>query len=162
MILLTLPNQPQHQAFIMKQTPHLTSFILAGVFALGSAWLTPALASDDHHAPSGARGWLSVRQVVDRLDAAGYRDVEKIERERGGYEVRATNRQGARVKLRVNPQTGDITDRSTSTLRSRNAKDARQRNNADCNERRCRDDLPPHPANPSDATRHQPAATPTL
>ena len=129
----------------MKLTFPLTSLILGSALVLGGAWLSPALASDDHHDPSGNRGWLSVRQVVDRLDAAGYRDVEKIERERGGYEVRATNRQGERVKLNVNPQTGDITDRRAPTQRSRNAKEARPRNAADCNERRCRDDLPLNP-----------------
>ena len=42
-------------------------------------------------------------QIHDKLQAAGYRNIEKIERERGGYEVRATDRNGERVKLLRQP-----------------------------------------------------------
>ncbi|WP_353739902.1 PepSY domain-containing protein, partial [Accumulibacter sp.] len=36
-------------------------------------------------------------QVHQKLEAAGYRNVEKIEREHGVYEARATDRNGVRV-----------------------------------------------------------------
>lgn len=90
--------------------------------------------------------WLSITEVHARLESAGYRNIEKIERESGSYEVKATDQAGRRIKLYVHPQTGDIIDQ-----RQRDAKhvkydgghaSSRQRNSAECNERRCRDDLP--------------------
>ena len=56
-------------------------------------------------------GWdldLRVQQVLTKLEAAGYRDFEKIDRERNKYEVKATDAQGQRVELDLDPITGDI------------------------------------------------------
>lgn len=118
---------------------------LAIGIALGAAstWVTPAF-SDDKRAPAAAgpadRQWLSIPQIVDKLEAAGYRNIEKVEREHGNYEVRATNRDGKRSKLYVHPQTGEVIDH-----RQRESDEGGERKgaSADCNERRCRDDLPP-------------------
>ena len=117
---------------------------LAIGLALGAAstWVTPAF-SDDKRAPAAAgsadRQWLSIPQIVDKLEAAGYRNIEKIEREHGNYEVRATNRDGRRSKLYVHPQTGEVIGH-----RQRESDESGERKSAsaDCNERRCRDDLP--------------------
>jgi hypothetical protein len=117
---------------------------LAIGIALGAAstWVTPAF-SDDKRAPAAAgpadRQWLSIPQIVDKLEAAGYRNIEKIEREHGNYEVRATNRDGRRSKLYVHPQTGEVIGH-----RQRESDESGERKSAsaDCNERRCRDDLP--------------------
>lgn len=83
--------------------------------------------------------WLSIAQVHDKLVAAGYRDVEKIERKEGRYKVKATNRDGQRVKLYLHAQTGAVLD-----MTRRNAQhDSRtRRDGVECSERRCRDDLP--------------------
>lgn len=45
-----------------------------------------------------------------RLESAGYRNIEKIERESGSYEVKATDLAGRRIKLYVHPQTGEVID----------------------------------------------------
>lgn len=148
MDLNSSPNHKQPKVSTMKLTPYLTALILGSALLLSSAWLSPALAKDKPTDPSSQRGWLSIGQVHQRLEAAGYRDVEKIERERGGYEARATNRQGERTKLTVNPQTGDITDRRASDPRANNAQNSPRRNALECNKRRCRDDLQPNPVNP--------------
>jgi hypothetical protein len=128
------------------------SFLALGslVLVLGIA-VTPLLAGDKVSLPvSGERQWLSIGQVHSKLEAAGYRHVEKIERERGRYEARAIGHNGERVKLSINPQTGEIsarrshhddqrhdTDRNASEQRRPDSADS-----ADCNKRRCRDDLP--------------------
>lgn len=122
----------------MKLTPLLSTLVL------GSALLAPAFAADQ-------RPWLGIPQIHEKLEAAGYRKIEKIEREHGGYEVRATDRNGARIKLYVNPQNGEISDRHGHGhgKREREADGAgstRQRDSANCNQRRCRDDLPASPA----------------
>lgn len=86
--------------------------ICAGLVA-GSMSLTSALAQDaQRNAPAQqeTRNALSVGQVHDKLTAAGYTGIDKVERERNAYEVKATDKNGARVKLYVDAQTGDIID----------------------------------------------------
>lgn len=52
---------------------------------------------------------LTVRQIYDTLTAAGYRNITEIELEHHrGYDVKADDPQGQRVKLRVDAQTGAI------------------------------------------------------
>lgn len=115
--------------------------VTVGLLA-GGLFLSPSFAKDGGNAAGKGQPWLSIAQVADRLDAAGYRNIEEIEREHGGYEVRATDRDGKRVKLRLNPWTGDV-----EQARSRHGENARGvadvgRRGVECSERRCRDDLP--------------------
>lgn len=115
--------------------------ILIPVLAAGLAsalFAIPSAAGDDRET---GRAWLTVAQVAERLEAAGYRNIEKIEREHGSYEARATGPDGRRVRLRLNPSTGEIEPRKTSDSR-RDAVLA-GRLGAECSERRCRDDLAP-------------------
>lgn len=126
----------------MKLSTILSSLALGGAFAVGGAVSTPSVAGENRPAASGERQWLSIAQVHERLEAAGYRNIEKIERERGGYEARATDRNGERVKLHVNPQTGEIMNQRTQGKRATGPADQSLRDSADCNKRRCRDDLP--------------------
>ena len=51
---------------------------------------------------------LNIRQIYDRLDAAGYRELQEIEWSDGRYEVKGTNAQGQRVKLEVDGNTGEV------------------------------------------------------
>ena len=51
---------------------------------------------------------LTIRDIYDRMEAAGYRDIREIEYSHGRYEVEAHNAQGQRVKLHVNAQTGAV------------------------------------------------------
>lgn len=51
---------------------------------------------------------LTIRDVYDRVEAAGYRNQREIEFEHGHYDVKALNAEGARVKLKVNAQTGAV------------------------------------------------------
>ena len=53
---------------------------------------------------------LSIRDIYDRVEAAGYHDQHEIDFEHGRYEVKAVNAQGQRVKLTLNAQTGVIED----------------------------------------------------
>lgn len=118
----------------MPRSNMIASLILTGALATASGLPATALAGESRLVPAGDRPWLTIPQVHERLQAAGYRNIEQIERENGSYEVRATDSNGSRSKLYVNPQTGEL-------LVQRAGKH-RRRNSADCNERRCRDDLP--------------------
>lgn len=113
----------------------------------GAMFATETFARDNMPATAdGERQWLSIPQIYLKLEAAGYGNVEKIERESGRYEVKATDRNGQRVKLFVHPQTGEVMDRRQRGARADkydgNDSASGQRNSAECNERRCRDDLP--------------------
>lgn len=52
---------------------------------------------------------LSIPQIRDKVQAAGYRDSDGIERKHEGYEPKATDRHGHRVELVVDMRTGDVT-----------------------------------------------------
>ena|SRR5690606_20060949 len=122
--------------------------VLVVVLAVASTIGVPVMAADGP--PVAAAGapqpWLSIGEVHRRLEAAGYRNVEKIEREHGTYEVRATDRQGVRAKLYVDPRSGEIVarrgDRRWRDDEGRAAPGRERGSTADCNRRRCRDDLP--------------------
>lgn len=101
---------------------------------------TSSFGEDARSSGSGDRQWLSIPQIHAKLETAGYRNIEKIERKHGGYEIRATDRDGQRVKVYLNPITGDTSDRRGNKHDKFHRGDAR--NSPDCNERRCRDDLP--------------------
>ena len=79
---------------------------LLAAAALASAMLggASALQATQPTAPA-----LNIRQIHDRVEAAGYVNIREIELEKyGHYEVKARNAQGDRVKLHVNAQTGEI------------------------------------------------------
>lgn len=126
----------------------VTSLIITFLIAAGFPATTP-YAQDTRAGTADKTRWLSIPEVHTRLESAGYRNIEKIEREGGSYEIKAMDRNGQRVKLYVHPQTGEVMnrryrdakhdkyDKSDSSYARNNP-----RNSADCNERRCRDDLP--------------------
>lgn len=47
-------------------------------------------------------------KVIQKVEAAGYTHISKVERSYPHYEVKAIDQKGKRVKLKVNPATGDI------------------------------------------------------
>lgn len=67
------------------------------------AAVTAAAAAARSQAPA-----LNIRQIYDRMEAAGYRDLREIEWSHGRYEVKALDAQGARVKLEVDGSTGAV------------------------------------------------------
>lgn len=58
--------------------------------------------------PEHAIPALSGRDVMARLDAAGYRNIRKLEFDDGLWKVYATDREGRRVKLRLDPDSGSV------------------------------------------------------
>jgi len=116
--------------------------IIASLLATAGFFPAASHAQDIRSTNADRAKWLSIPEVHARLEAAGYRNIEKIERESGSYEVKATDPAGRRMKLYVHPQTGAVIDqRQRDRDDSDHARNG-QRNSADCNERRCRDDLP--------------------
>jgi uncharacterized membrane protein YkoI len=69
---------------------------------------------DDHSRRQGveyAAGGLGIDEALAAVRAAGYGQVEEIERERYGYEVKARDAQGMAWEVKVDGQTGAIIGR---------------------------------------------------
>lgn len=78
--------------------------------------------------------WLTLHQVQVKLEATGYRDIQEIERERDHYQAKATDAQGQRVKLAIDPRSGDVLDTDVKRSRgdrSRSADEPRTRLSVD-------------------------------
>ena len=88
------------------------SALVAGT-AVQAQTAAPAPAAPAATTPAAttpAAPMLTIRQVYDKMEAAGYRNISEIERSRKhGYEVKAYDPQGQRVKLYVDPQSGAVT-----------------------------------------------------
>lgn len=52
---------------------------------------------------------LPMSKILQDLQSKGYNAVRKVKFEHGSYEVEAMSKQGTKIKLNVNPQTGKIT-----------------------------------------------------
>lgn len=94
-----------------KQTITLlgTLAVSAGLIA-GGVFIAPALAqtSSAGSSTSMQADWLTIPQLYERLEAAGYRAIDEIEREDDAYEVKATDRDGRRVEIYVDPVSGEV------------------------------------------------------
>ena len=90
----------------MRATTLIATLALtAGIIGAGAA-IAPAFAQTT--APAAQSNWMSLKDVQTKLEAAGYTDFREIEREKNKYEVKATDPQGQRVELDVDPVTGDV------------------------------------------------------
>lgn len=96
----------------MRATTLIATLALAGGIIGAGTTLVPAFAQTSAPTtaptPTTQATWMSMEQVKTRLDAAGYRDFEKIERDDNKYEVKATDAQGRRVEVDVDPISGEI------------------------------------------------------
>ena len=102
-------------AIIRATTLIATLALTAGIIGAGAA-IAPAFAQNAAPAatpaaataPVAQSNWMSLKDVQTKLEAAGYTDFREIEREKNKYEVKATDPQGQRVELDVDPVTGDV------------------------------------------------------
>ena len=81
---------------------------LLAVAATVLATAMPALASDSRcPALKPDQQALAIGTVTDKLTSQGYKEIRKIEREGGCYEVKAVDKDGRAVKLYLNAVTGE-------------------------------------------------------
>jgi len=96
----------------------LSALALAAGIAAGSLAMTVVHAQDPRtEARPEAAARLSIAQVVERLTAQGYRDIDEIERDGDTWEVDARTGAGERVKLRVDAHSGAIVKTKTDARR---------------------------------------------
>ncbi len=101
------------------RTPTLVIAAALGLVAAG-AGIAPGFAQTPA-APAAGRTapMLDIAQVHARLEAAGYRSIDEIERKRDRYEVKAFDAEGRRVELDVDPATAAV--RKAEVKRERRA-----------------------------------------
>jgi len=93
----------------MRATTLIATLALTGGILGAGAVFVPAMAQTSGVTTTTQQAnWLTMQQVQTKLEAAGYRDFQKIEREDNKYEVKAIDPQGQRVELDLDPVTGDI------------------------------------------------------
>ncbi len=95
----------------MRATTLIATLALTGGIIGAGAMFVPAFAQNAATATTTTTtqaNWMTMEQVQTKLESAGYRDFDKIERDSKKYEVKATDAQGRRVELDVDPVTGDI------------------------------------------------------
>lgn len=131
----------------MRTPKFLAAVTLGTAIAAAGVALAPALAQTSPATSAApARPGMTIPLVFDMLTGMGYWNIDKIERDPATFEVRANDKNGERVKVIVDAQSGEILVKRQEG-RKRLAADDR-RGSADCSERRCRDDLPPRAAAP--------------
>ena len=82
-------------------TKQATLALAAAILLAG----TPAAFADDVRCPGGATGeWKSIDEARAAVDALGYKDIREIERDDGCYEIEASDAEGRRVELYLDPQ----------------------------------------------------------
>ena len=99
------------RATTLIATLALTAGIIGAGAAIAPAFAqttAPAATPATATAPVAQSNWMSLKDVQTKLEAAGYTDFREIEREKNKYEVKATDPQGQRVELDVDPVTGDV------------------------------------------------------
>lgn len=96
----------------MRATTLIATLALTGGIIGAGAAIAPAFAQNAAPAATSAApvqsSWMSIKDVLNKLEAAGYRDFREVERDDNRYEVKATDPQGQRVELDVDPVTGDV------------------------------------------------------
>ena len=93
----------------MRATTLIATLALTGGIIGAGAMFVPAFAQNAATTTTTTpANWMTMEQVQTKLESTGYRDFEKIERDSKKYEVKATDAQGRRVELDVDPVTGDI------------------------------------------------------
>ena len=96
----------------MRATTLIATLALTGGIIGAGAAIAPAFAQNAAPAATSAApvqsNWMSIKDVLNKLEAAGYRDFREVERDDNRYEVKATDPQGQRVELDVDPVTGDV------------------------------------------------------
>lgn len=90
----------------MRTKPVIATVTL-GASLLAGGVIASAFAAGNSTATGGAQ-WLTPHQVQLKVEALGYRDLTKLERDNDKYEIKATHADGRLVKIDVDPVTGTV------------------------------------------------------
>lgn len=92
------------------KTSHTILAIVLSAATLGGAAFAASTTDTSAAVTTQTDNWLTIPAIYEKVTAAGYHDISEIERERKGYEIKAISPSGERVKLFVDPVTGEVLD----------------------------------------------------
>lgn len=94
----------------MNTSRLITSLAIASSVIFSGAALNTALAQTNttQVQTTQVQKQLNIKQVYDKVEAAGYTNITEIELDDNYYEVKARNQQDQRTKLKVNINSGEI------------------------------------------------------
>jgi len=90
------------------KTAHTVLAIALAAATLGGVSIAGSMKDAGFKEAAQADQWLTIPAIYERVAAAGYTGITEIEREHNGYDVEATNPNGDRIDLRVDPVTGEV------------------------------------------------------
>lgn len=91
----------------MKTSHAILAIALTSATIGGSAFAVSANDTANRSSTTPAN-WPEIPAIYAKVKAAGFNDIYEIEREHNGYEVKAIGPNGERVKLLVDPVTGEV------------------------------------------------------
>lgn len=92
------------------KTSHVIFAALISAAAIGGNAFAASSTDAGAKATATSEKWLTIPAIYDKVTAAGYSDINEIERGRDGYQIKATGPEGERVKLFVDPLSGEVLD----------------------------------------------------
>jgi Peptidase propeptide and YPEB domain len=95
-------------AALLAGAATLPAFATPSGSSSGSSSSSSSSSSSHNPTSSGASQGLSDAQIQDKLGAAGYRNIDRIERRSDRVKVKATDSQGRRVELKIDPVSAEV------------------------------------------------------
>ncbi len=89
----------------MKTSHTLFAIVLTAATSAGTAFAVSATGPTN---PATTEAWLAIPAIHAKVTAAGFNNIYEIEREHYGYKIKAIGPNGERVKLFVDPVTGEV------------------------------------------------------
>lgn len=90
------------------KTSHTILAIALSVASFGGAAYAVTSTDNFINGNTQTENWLKIPAIYNKVTAAGYSDINEIEREDNGYEIEARNAKGEKVELYVDPLNGEI------------------------------------------------------
>jgi Peptidase propeptide and YPEB domain. len=79
--------------------------LLPAILGVAIAVSAPVWVAQAQEAPAQQ---LNIKQIIAKLESAGYTNIHDVEKDDGVWEVDAKNSAGQRVELIVDPVTGEV------------------------------------------------------
>lgn len=90
------------------KTSHAILAIALTAATFGGTAFTVSAAGNSDTARATTDTWLEIPAIHAKVTAAGFNNIYEIDREYNGYEVKAIGPNGERIKLFVDPLTGEV------------------------------------------------------
>lgn len=90
------------------KTSHAILAIALTATTFGGAAFAVSATDSTYTSTAAVDNWLAIPAIYTKVTAAGFKDIYEIEREHNGYKIKAVGPNGERVKLFVDPMTGEV------------------------------------------------------